>query len=93
MLPRLGKTAIERSVVMSGVEIGSALHIAWLRKKPLRPASMTNIAGGEQQDATRTDALQFCGELRPGIYRPDERRRLLVREDFRDVLDLSLRCP
>ena len=82
-----GKTVIERQRRHIEAEIGGALHIGVAAKNVGAAAGVSDIAGGEQQDAAGTDIRGAGREL--GLpHRPDQRRRLFLGEDFGDVLDL-----
>jgi hypothetical protein len=82
-----GKTVIERQRRHIEAEVGGALHIGVATKDIGAAARVSHIAGGEQQNAARANVRRAGREL--GLsHRPDQRRRLLLGEDFGDVLDL-----
>ena len=82
-----GKAVIERQRRHIEAEIGGALHVGMAAENIGAAAGMTDIAGGEQQNAACADIRRAGGEL--GLaHRPDQRRRLLLGEDLGDVLDL-----
>ena len=91
MLPcLLGKTVIERQRRHIEAEIGGTLDIGVAAENICSSAGMTDIAGGEQQDATCPHICSSGRKLRLA-HRPDQRRRLLVGENFGDMLDLGFR--
>jgi hypothetical protein len=82
-----GKTVIERQRCHIEAKIGGTLHIGMTTKNVGAAPGVSNIAGGEQQNAARTDVRRAGREL--GLsHRPDQRRRLLLGEDFGDMFDL-----
>ncbi len=91
MPPRVfGKTVIERQRRHIETEIGGALHIGVTTKYIGAAPGISDIAGGEQQDAARTDIRRAGREL--GLsHGPDQRRGLFLGEDFGDMLDLRFR--
>ena len=85
-----GKTVIERQRRHIEAEIGRALHVGVAAENIGAAAGVSDIAGGEQQDAAGADVRRAGREL--GLaHRPDQRRGLLLGEDFGDVLDLRFR--
>src|ERR1700686_2634002 len=81
------ETVIERQRRYIEAEIGGALHIGVAAKDVGTGAGVSDIAGGEKQNAAGADIGRSGGEL--GLsHRPDQRRRLLLGEGFGDVLDL-----
>ena len=91
MPPRIfGETVIKRQGHHIEAEIGGALHIGVATKYIGAASGISDIAGGEKQDAARPDIGGAGREL--GLpHCPDQRRRLFLGEEFGDVLDLRFR--
>src|SRR5258707_534209 len=91
MSPRVfGKTVVERQRRHIETEIGGALHVGVATKYIGAAPGISDIAGGEQQDAARIDIRRAGCEL--GLsHGPDQRRGPFLGEDFGDMLDLRFR--
>ena len=84
-----GEAVIERQRGYIEAQIGGALNIGMATKNIGAGAGVSDIAGREQQDA----ACPNIGGPRRVLslpHRPDQRRRLVLGENFGDVLDLDL---
>src|SRR6266436_9780698 len=91
MLPRvLRKAVVERQRRYIEPEIGRALDVVVATEDVGAGADVTDIAGGEQQDAAR--AHVGGAERVLGLsHRPNQSGGLLRGEDLRDALDLRFR--
>jgi hypothetical protein len=86
----LGKTVVERQRRHIVAKIGRALHVVMATEDVRAGAAMTDIAGGEQQDAARANV--GCADRILGLaHRPDQCCRPLLGEDLGNTLDLRFR--
>ncbi len=88
----LVQAVIERQRRYIEAEIGRALHVVMAAENIGAAAGMTDISGGEQQDAARANVCRSDCVL--GLaHRPDQARGLLLGEYLGNTFDLRLGKP